>query len=230
MENTRKTKKFIFTSPLQRELKNAYYESKRSEVLKNELPSSFPIIIAMNAYVEEGDEIKIVPIITDDPDGFAKMNFESFKNELDQLAAAKKFSYSFEQESDGEKLDLHIYTPYDETISDHLALYSNLITRVCDDEIIYADTTFGTKPTSIIVQMALNCAYKLRKNTKIGAIVYGAITVRDTEPQKGFIHDVSPLFFMDAISNRMAQIKVENPVERIKNILAINIDDDESEE
>jgi len=227
METTdTKIKKFIFTVPLQVTLGKAWYKSEESEILKNELLSAFPIIIAMNAYAKKGDKIKLIPVVTEDEGGVAKKNFATFEQELDSLRQAKGFACEFEQEIDGAKLDLHIFTPEKETIKNHLALYANLISRIGDNEIIYADITYGQRPVSMIMQMSLNYAYKLRKGTDIGAIVYGAIPPgqHNKDPKNGFVYDVSPLFFMDAISSTMAHLKFDDPAKKIKGLLAIDMD------
>jgi len=207
----KKTKKFIFTSPLQPEsaLKIVNYKSEESNLLKNDLLTRFPIIVAINAYSEENDEIEIITILTNYKN--ALTNYEFFKQEIEELKTKNNFKYNLRA----------ISTPYDETIKIHLKLYADLISHISDNEIIYADITYGTKPTPMAEQMALNYAYKLRKNTDIGCIVYGRF---DHNTGNSYIHDVSPLFFMDAISNTMAQLKFDNPAEKIKELIDIDFD------
>lgn len=214
MENiTKKTKKFIFASPLQPEaaLRIVNYRSIESSLLKNDLFTRFPIIVAINAYVEENDEIEIITILTEYEN--AKRNYEFFKQEIEELKTKRNFKYKITE----------ISTPYDETIKIHLQIYSGLISLINDNEIIYACITYGTNPTPIVEIMALNYAYKLRKNTDIGCIVYGRLDHSSSEePKPSYIHDVSPLFFMDAISNTMSQLKLDDPAEKIKALLEID--------
>ena len=222
MENIKKTKKFIFTSPFQKEgqLQTVVYQADEDGPLQYG-ETNFPIIPVINGYVKENDEIEVVCIVTKcSPDiptdapaseiyPNAKQNYERFKESISELAKIKKFNYNLNE----------IEVDYDERVTNHLKIYSELISNVGDNEKIYADITFGSKAIPIVEIMALNYAYKLRKNTHIGAIVYGQY---DPVTKKSYIYDVSPLFFMDAISNTMAQMKIENPAEKIKALLEID--------
>ena len=211
----KKTKKFIFTSPYQKEgeLRKVTYKAGENSILEYG-ETSFPIIPVINGYVEKGEKIEIVCIVTEHSDRSTKYpnaakNYEYFKKEIENLAKEKEFICVLAEP---------ICTPYSENIKNHLNLYASLISSVGDNEIIYADLTYGTKPFPIVEMMALNYAYKLKKNTDIGCIVYGSY-----DPVTGVseINDVSPLFFMDAISNTMAELRLENPAEKIKALLEI---------
>jgi len=224
MENIKKTKKFIFTSPFQKEgqLRKVIYQAEENSPLKYG-ETSFPIIPVINGYVEENEKILIVCVVTEhsklsEEYPNAARNYERFKTELTELAQKKNLKFILMDP---------IITPYGENIKNHLNLYAKLITTVGDNEIIYADLTYGTKPFPIVEIMALNYAYKLRKNTDIGSIVYGDF---DPVTNVSGINDISPLFFMDAISSTMAHLKLKDPAERIKDILAIDINDEDTDE
>jgi len=215
----KKIKKFIFTSPYQKEgdLREVLYKAEEGSPLQYG-KTSFPIIPAINGYVDENDKIEIICVVTERsihseeyPNEYpnAVRNYERFKIEIAELARKKKFAYTLTEP---------IMTPYGENIKNHLNLYGKLIAAVGDDEIIYADLTYGTKPFPVVEMMALNYAYKLRRNTDIGCIVYGGF---DPVTKVSEINDVSPLFFMDAISNTMASMRIKNPEERIKDLLEI---------
>lgn len=202
-------KKFIFTSPLQPEvsLKLVNYQSMESNPLENALETRFPIIPVINAYANENEKIEIIVILTDYEN--CRYNYEKlFKPEITSLQQTKKFEYETKI----------INTPYDETIQIQLDLFSDLISHIDDNDEIFVCITYGTKPIPIVQIMALNYAYKLRKETNIGCIVYGR---NDFSTGKAYIHDVSPLFFMDSLVSQMAQLKLENPEEKIKGILGI---------
>ena len=152
MENIKKTKKFIFTSPLQPDsmLKEVTYESKNIES-KNNLITRFPIMAVINAYAEENETIEIITVLTEY--GNAKINYEKFKEQAKELSETKNFKYNLTE----------IPTLYDESIGIQKKLYADLITEIGDKEIIYADITYGTKPHAVVKYMALNYAYKNRK-------------------------------------------------------------------
>ena len=96
------------------------------------------------------------------------------------------------------------------------------------DEELYACITYGTKPTPIVESMALNYAYKLKKNVSVGCIVYGRfmnhnprLTAEENEKNKenNGIYDTRALFFMDSMVNKLAEMKAPDPENAIRSML-----------
>ena len=69
---------------------------------------------------------------------------------------------------------------------------------------------------SLIQIMALNYAYRIRKNVSIGCIVYGA---KDHNNGNMEVYDITSLLYIDETVRLMAEQKVENPTDLIKNLL-----------
>lgn len=199
-------KKFISTSPYQPKdkLEKGIYKAADNQLLQYDLPTRFPLITEINAYVEEGEEIEIITIVTDYVN--AKMNYELFKEEVEALSQQKHFQYTLKE----------IHIPYNNAIDTELELFGKLIDCTADGDMLYACITYGSKPFPIIQTMALNYAYRIRKNVSIGCIVYGAF---DHNSKKMAVYDITSLLYIDETVRLMAEQKIENPTEMIKNLL-----------
>ena len=206
-------KKFISIIPLQDPLESAEYKAIDCDKAKAICKSRFPIISLIANNVKEGEVIKLVINSIDNP--VVVKNKKLFFEEVDALAAEINFKYDV---SEIEKVD-------NEKTETHLKLFSDLLDEFEENDEIFACITYGTKPLSVVVNMALNYAYKSFENVYINTIIYGLITDRDL-PQKGEIYDVTSLFYMDSIVNELAGLKIKNPKLTIREMLNLNEKED----
>ena len=199
-------KKFIMTSPYQPKgrLEKGIYKAADNQLLAYDIPTSFPILSAVNGYVESGETIEIITIVSDYDN--AKYNYELFKEEVSQLSRNKGFNYTMKAVS----------SPYDNSINTELELFGKLIDCTSDDDTLFACITYGSKPFPLVQIMALNYAYRIRKNVSIGCIVYGA---KDHNNGNMEVYDITSLLYIDEAVRLMAEQKIENPTDMIKNLL-----------
>jgi hypothetical protein len=133
--------------------------------LKYEDMTSFPIIPLLNSYAEKDDEILIYIIMTTDKNNNCRKNLQLLKEELKELSIKNNIDFN---------ITGIIETPHEETKSSHINLFKNII-KIFDGSQVYADLTYATKITPIIMFMALNYAEKSKKGT-VKAMVYGKYT------------------------------------------------------
>jgi hypothetical protein len=210
----RKTKTFISTIPFQGKGKNGadllvpvLYEPSGNTKLKYG-ETRFPIIPVINGYAERGDKIRVITILTDG-ESF-NHNYETyFAPEIAGLAARNGYEYS------GAEI---INAPDDEGIDSQMRLFMDIVTKIDDGEEVCACITYGTKPTPIVLTMALNYAYKLKHDVSVGCVVYGRF-MHGGGHNTGIIYDTTALFYMDGIVNRLAEMKAPNPEQAIRAIL-----------
>ncbi|MDR1639701.1 MAG: hypothetical protein LBC41_00500 [Clostridiales bacterium] len=215
-----KPKTFICTIPFQGKdrngddgLKPITYEPSGNTRLAYGV-TRFPIIPVINGYAEKGDKIRVIAILTDGPN--YKYNYETyFAPEVTALANSNGYEF------DGIEV---VETSSSEDISSQLSLFANLLDRIKDGEDLYACITYGTKPTPIVQSMALSYAYRLKKDTSVGCVVYGLF--RHNSPT-GTLYDTTALFYMDSIVNKLAEMKAPNPEEAIRAILGIGGNEDD---
>lgn len=199
-------KKFIMTSPYQPQgrLGKGIYKAADNQLLSYEEPTSFPIIATINGYVEKDEEIEIITIVSDYEN--AEYNYGLLKEEIDALSQKKGFRYTLKE----------VRVPYNNAIDTELELFSKLIDCTADNDTLYACITYGSKPFPLIQIMALNYAYRIKKNVSIGCIVYGAMNHNNGVME---VYDITSLLYIDEAVRLMAEQKIENPTNIIKNLL-----------
>ena len=93
-----------------------------------------------------------------------------------------------------------------------------------DDDELFACMTYGTKPLSQAIMMAVQYAYRIKNNTSISCIVYGSIDrsqSRNPEEWIGYVYDETALVQLDEVVRILAARKVSNPQEIIRQILTL---------
>ncbi len=200
-------KRFILTIPIQtgRGLKKVHYEcGDGTELLKNNRETSFPIIVPMSNAVKKDETIKVTALLIDREK--VPVNYELFKQELDELANEIGFKYELND----------IRMDDREDSKTHLKLFKDLAREFAgsSDEELYASITYGTKPMPMLMLMALTYAYKLCDSFTIESIVYGSMvhSTDDSVPPKCCIYDVSSLFYLNSAVNNMAGLDLDDPL------------------
>lgn len=204
-------KKFITNIPLQGkgQLIPAYYQAVGNAKLQMEVPVCFPILAAINGYVSPGECFQVIAVQADSEDG--RRNFAAFSQELDALCQQKEIHC--------EKIEV-VPGPADERVASHMETFQKLIDFVGDDDELFACITYGTKPMSMAVLMAVQYAYRLKSNTSISCIVYGQVD-RSVSPPKAFVYDETALVQMGEIIRVLAERGVSDPKRVIDGILAL---------
>ena len=205
-------KKFFTVIPLQRpgQLNPQMYRAVGNARLQMEQATRFPILTAVNGYVRPGEDFRLIGVMTDTEDG--RYNRELLQAELAQLCAEKGLVCSRGVET--------VPVPVDERVSAHVATFQKLIDLVEDDDELFLCMTYGTKPLSTAVQMAVQYAYRVKRNASISCIVYGLID-RSGETPDPFVYDMTALVQMDEIVRVLANRGVKDPKTTIDRILSL---------
>ena len=118
-------KKFITVIPLQvqGQLRQYYYQAVGNRRLQMDRTTSFPILTAVNGYVEQGETFRLLAIVADSEDG--RRNCAALQNELEELCKAKNCPCP--------TIDV-IAAPSDERVVSHVAVFQKLIDCVEDDD------------------------------------------------------------------------------------------------
>lgn len=199
-------KKFITVSPFQVKTnltKGKYTAVDNSKLAYNE-EIQFPILTTINGYVKNGEEINVLCIQADYDN--AVENTKEFEIELQKLCDRKQI-----------KCNLKIIgIEYNNNLDTHLDTFHKLIQNCEDGDEIYACITYGFKPMPMIEVMALNYACKIKKNTRVKCVVYGE---KDFSTGQMKVYDVTSLYLLDGVIQRLAQTKVKDPMKQIEMLL-----------
>lgn len=205
-------KKFFTVIPLQQRgnLDEYVYEAVGNQMLSMEHATHFPIMTAISGYVEKGEEFRVIAVMSDDDS--CRRNLLILTEEIEAFCAKTGASCPKGVEV--------IETAVDDQVSAHLGTFQKLIDFTEDDDELFACMTYGTKPTSQVLMMAVQYAYRVKRNASITCIVYGQID-RSVQPAKGRVYDMTALIQMDEIVRVLADKKVQNPGAIIGNLLSV---------
>lgn len=198
-------KNFICTMPYQDPKEPVYSNPCANPVLNCSEKIKYPILILIQNTVKNGEKIRITAV---NPD-YQKCheNYGYFLEDLEKLKSRIGFEYEINT----------VETPYSERIEDHLDLFGKMIDTIHDDEELYADISYGSKPIPIILLMVLTYAYRFR-NGFIENIIYGLLD-HNSSSKSGRLYDVTALFYMNSTINTMSDSS--DPKKFIKAILEL---------
>lgn len=207
-------KKFITVIPLQvkGQLECYRYEAVGNDRLSMEEATSFPILTAVQGYVEPGENSQVIAVVIDTESG--RVNLSVLEQQLQALADHCGIPCP-------ELVTVEI--PEDEAVATHAATFRKLIDHLDDDDELFACLTFGTKPLSEAVRMAVQYAYRVKRNASISCIVYGQIIRPDDDRTHwyGRVHDETALLRLDEIVRLLADQGVENPGAVLDTLMAL---------
>ena len=207
-------KKFFTVIPLQvpGQLNRYHYEAVGNVRLNMEEEASFPILTAVHGYVCPEEQFQVIAVVTDSEVGRA--NFQAFRSELDALCSKYSLTCMGVEA---------VVVSGEETVSAHAATFQKLITYAQNDDELFACITFGTKPLSMAVRMAVQYAYRTKRNTSISCIVYGSIDRPSRDPATwcAHVYDETALVRLDEIVRVLADRGVEDPGAVIQRVLSM---------
>jgi hypothetical protein len=191
----------------------ALYQTDNAE-LKSNREEHYPIFNALENTIEPDDDIEFIIIKL--PCEKLDENFMVLKERVAEFEAAHKTTITLTTIERG----------LEETENEHIILFNALtdaLPKNCD---IYADITYGTKPTPMIVFAALRFVSAVRPNTDVRLIVYGQIEkwkkdeTGDNVPYIAHIYDITRLLRIISITENLTQLggsDVEGAVKMLLN-------------
>lgn len=208
-------KKFITVIPLQvqGQLRRYHYQAVDNSKLQMDGPTSFPILTAVNGYVQPGEEFRLLAIAADSEDG--RRNCAVLRDELERLCRTKGCPCP--------QIET-IPAPADEGVAAQIAAFQRLIACVEDDDELFVCVTYGTKLLSQVTLMAVQYAYQAKKNTSISCVVYGQIDRSGgQEPERwtARIYDETALLQLGEIVRVLVQRGTADPRAALDEILSL---------
>lgn len=197
-------KTFITFSPQQPTLRVVHYEPQNHARLDYGT-TAFPIMPAISNYAIAGEPFRVILIIQDYEHCIA--NAVAFHQELEALCAEKGLVCQ-------EVVELHV--PFDNDVSVQIQTFQQLIHQIQDGDDLHACTTYGSKPATMTMLLALRYARQFMKNIYISCIVYGEYNflTKDTK-----IYDETALVHLDDIVSTLSQMGTANPGQILESII-----------
>ena len=205
-------KHFITFMTQQRNLYDQTYDNIEGiSALEHDFLTSFPILIPMANSVERGEEIKLTVVNTNDPNGYGKVNYSKLMEQLEELKSRLGFTCKI--------TDLE--AAFEESQKKEMKLLEDIVRTFEPDDIITADLTYGNKPSPMVLLSALSYADNFCENTFVNMLVYGGVAHGANNVNTSYISDVTSLFYMNSLINRMSLVKPEDPLGMLKKMIEL---------
>ena len=209
-------KKFYTIISLQTDLADelsAYqYKAVGNARLQLDHKTRFPILTALEGYVQPGEEVAVIAVMPDLDNG--RKNLELFRRGLAVCCGRKDIPCP----------EVQVVTvPTDDAVATHVETFQKLLDFAADGDELFCCMTYGTKPLSTALMMAVQYAYRVKKNTTISCIVCGQVLrpEKDKHTWTGSVYDMTALVQMDEVVRVLADRGVENPKAVIDRLLAL---------
>lgn len=205
-------KKFYTSIPLQvgDGLKSFVYKAIGNDRLQMENKTAFPIVTAINGYVQPGEDFEVIAYYTDNEP--CRTNMARLKQEIADLCAEKGLSQPvYRTVAVGEDIQVR-------ALADQ---FRSLIPFAADEDELFCDVTYGTKLMSMVLKMAVQYAYSVKENTVLSCILYGEISrpSKDESTWSATVVDETALVQLDELVHGLAARKVRNPEAIIDSLL-----------
>ena len=205
---------FITTVSHQPTLHAVLYESNDPD-LTGTTKTAYPIFNLMHAIVaklhdgnttdEEKPVFELIAILY--PSERARQNLALLETAVDEFSFATRVNVQFTL----------IHQGLEETSREHLNLFLALVKAIPERCNLYVDITYGTKPTPVTLFAVLLYLKNLRSLCAVRRIVYGQIeswqpdaATQSNIPTKATLYDISKLFSIVSVAEKMAQFGGEN--------------------
>lgn len=188
-------KTFIGSAPLQPPKPVRYSAVDNSHLQYDDVVLN-PLCLLLRGYAKPGDQVKIIVCVTEGT--VAEENFLTLREDF--LKIGKEIGFIPEI--------IACNVKNDEGIATHAALLSDLAALAGENQTFYVDITFGTKPTPIVFFNFLRFVTQVY-NAGIGCVCYGRM--EHSQPgHPGYIYDVSALYMMTTIIDKVAKQSPQN--------------------
>lgn len=208
-------KKFFTAVPLQHSpegLNTLAYQAVGNTKLQLDCGTSFPILTAVGGYVQPGEDFRLIAVM---PDSEAtRRNRDELSAQLARLCERKGLSCPDGVETvpaaEGQEVAVHVDT------------FQKLLDYAEDGDELFCCMTFGTKPMSQAIMLAVQYACRVKRRTSISCVVYGEVDRSGPRPwNTGKVYDMTALIQLDEVVHMLAERGVGDPRAALNAILSL---------
>lgn len=171
--------------------------------LKNNRETSFPIIPVIADHQEEGDEVRILAVRSDNLD--TPDNYAAFLAELSELGIGKE-----------QVTEISMAENQSDSVS--LELLLQILEKIPEESLVYGDITFGTKPMSAMLLYTMNFIEKI-KDCEVDGIYYGEIQREGGEARRAFLYDLTVFKLLGDMIDQMKNLGIREMPEALRKII-----------
>ncbi len=197
---------YLTAVPLQPLGPKVLYETKNYENPAN-IETCFPIIpiLNRNAGTPEGKTVIAVRTKNDDTD----RNMDKLREEVRLIGVS------------GNSIEIRdIAVPEDQMEIVNGSFLMNVLDTIEDDSLIFADITYGTKLTSVMLVYALLAIDRI-KDTEVKGIYYGEVVRENNIPKAYFSYDMTRLMVMSGSIESLDRLGITDKRRMIERLFGL---------
>ena len=151
---------------------------------------NFPMSYLIADNVKDGDKVAVITAVTQTEN--PKENYELYKQEVFNIVKDKQIDIEF--------IEIKQETEFDSLTFNHF--FNVVANLIQDDDILFADITFGMKCYSISMFIAMAYAVKAGKNVDMDTIIYAQKFSGNKEDGiTSKIYDLTGLFSLNTLAS-----------------------------
>lgn len=173
----------------------------------------FPLSYILQQNVQAGDEVEIITVVERGNGGActAAENYEIYKTEAENIVIDRQAKVHF--------TEITVHKEFDSLTFNRF--FKEVAREIKDDDRIYADITFGMKPYSLSMFIALAYASKAAENVYVDEIIY-AMKYSGTEIAEKVntskIYDLTGLYHLNNIAGNAVNGQ-KNELDKLLNFI-----------
>lgn len=210
--------KIVFSNlPMKKDLHGFKYKVDGNAAIEYDGEVVFPVNSVLARIMKRGEKVKVILLSKVDIDGNSALNAGMFQKELNEIN--RNIGAVIEYTT--------LSTPFEETRDVHEMLLKDMVSKLEQSAEILCDVTYGPKPLPIVMFTVMNFAEKFFK-AKILNIVYGKVdfvvdgrNTGKTIPINPVLYDLTPLYYLNSVTNAMEYKNAEDAVKALDAILDI---------
>jgi len=174
-----------------------------------------PILCPMNGVLaktlKKDEEVQIIYVLTTGEHSSFKENVENFRNELEGINAEIGAKLSFDT----------IYIEFLPEKATYNKIITELADKIPDEAEIFADITFGNKPSIISLLCAIKFAEEFR-DAVVQYFVYGKIVYTKEGKKEGpAIFDITSLYYLFNLMGSLRASDAKSALKKLKDFFAL---------
>ena len=188
-------------------------EYKKDDNHKYKTKVIFPINAILGEILKKEDTLKIIFLVTKTGKDYSDKNIELYKEELKEIN--KDIHVEYET----------IESSYQETIENNEIRIQQILSKIDENQSIYADITYGQKSIPILLICALTFAEKFY-NCDIKQMIYGKVEYNKGEDGKIHldnpqIYDVTHLYYLNSMIASMEAPSGKDALQALSNFFSM---------
>lgn len=159
----------------------------------------FPLSYMIDSEVNENDNVEIITVVERSNQGYqqAAENYELFKKEVNGILQGRNTVVNFTEITTSKEFESNTFNRF----------FKEIAKEIHDDDKIYMDITFGLKPYTMSMFIAIAYAAKVYSGVSVETVLYSQKytgTSDSSSVNTAKLYDITALFYINSLAGKAA--------------------------